>query len=442
MRLKYLLPMALFALGAAGCNTDEILTVPPATVVDADVAITDEVSARAAAAGMYDALQSTSYYGGNFFLFEDLLADNARHSGTFTSYREADLLNIQIDNSAVEAIWIAIYRSISRANALIEKLPAVQGMDPVEKDQLLGEAYFIRALGLHNATKLWGEVPIITQLITSPVIAAQATRATVPAVYTQIHADLDQAELLMQGDNGTRHGSLGAARALRARVYLYQGNYPAAEAAADVVIGMGYTLAPNYATLFAASGTDTPEDIFRVAFNDQDAANISFYYLTKPAGGRFELAPTAEVQTRYEVGDLRKTITFGQTGTTNYVRKYASIAGTEHLHVIRFAEVLLIKAEAQARQGLLNEALATLTPIRARAGLLPLSLGAMTQAEVITAVIQERRVELAFEGDRLSDLTRTGLAVTVLSIPAFKMLLPIPRNQRDVTPLLSQNPGY
>jgi hypothetical protein len=314
-------------------------------------------------------------------------------------------------------------------------------MDPDERDQLLGEAYFIRALGLHNATRLWGAVPIVTTLITSPQEAAQATRAPVADVYTQIHADLNQALQLMSVDQ-TTGASPGAVLALRARVYLYQGNYAQAIAAADAVIAMGYTLEPDYAALNSASGDATPEDIFRVAFNDQDAGNPSFYYLTKPAGGRFEVGPTADILGAYEAGDLRRAATFSQTGTTNYVSKFPSIAGTEHIHVIRFAEVLLIKAEAQARQGDLVNALATIDPIRARANLLPIPLGTLTQAQVIAAILRERRVELAFEGDRWSDLVRTGDAVTVMNIPAFKMLLPIPRNQRDVSPNLDQNPGY
>ena len=112
--------------------------------------------------------------------------------------------------------------------------------------------------------------------------------------------------------------------------------------------------------------------------------------------------------------------------------------------MIRLAEVLLIKAEALARQNNLSGAVDAYNPIRVRAGLAPHVLGAdvTTQAEVLAAIDTERRLELAFEGDRWPDLVRTGQAVPVLGIPEFQTLFPIPQAERDVAPGLTQNPGY
>ncbi len=112
--------------------------------------------------------------------------------------------------------------------------------------------------------------------------------------------------------------------------------------------------------------------------------------------------------------------------------------------MIRFAEVLLIKAESEARQNKLGEALASLNPVRVRAGLALLVLGVdvVTQQDVIDAVLREWLLELAFEGDRWPDLVRTGRAVAVLGIEQFQALYPIPRAELDVAPNLVQNPGY
>ena len=124
--------------------------------------------------------------------------------------------------------------------------------------------------------------------------------------------------------------------------------------------------------------------------------------------------------------------------------KWPTTIGGEDMHAIRFAEVLLIKAEAQVRQNDLVGAVETYNPIRVRAGLAPHVLGTdvTTQAEVLAAIEHERRVELAMEGDRWPDLVRTGTATTVLGIPEFQTLWPIPQAERTAAPGLTQNPGY
>lgn len=434
----------LLAVGLAACSADEILTVQPETVVDADVAITDAVSARSAVAGLYDALQGGGYYGVNYPAFADLSSDNAFHSGTFSTYATADRHQIVADNTTIAAIWSQIYRSIARANDLIERLPQADFVDAATRDQYLAEAYFIRALGYHNLVRVFGDVPLTIAPIRSADEAGSVIRSSSAQVYAQIVSDLAAAEQRSQDDASTTRVSLGAIRALRARVHLYRADYPAAELAANSVIAMGYRLAASYASLFSATGNATPEDIFRVAFSDQDANAISYYYMSKSAGGRRELAPTGNIRNAYEAGDVRKdaSIAVDSRGRA-YAIKFPSVVGTDHIHVIRFAEVLLIKAEAQARQGRIAEAILTLNPVRVRAGLAPISALAaalMTQQQVIDLILRERRLELAFEGDRWPDLIRTGLATSVEN--TTQTLYPIPQRERDVATGLTQNPGY
>ena len=126
--------------------------------------------------------------------------------------------------------------------------------------------------------------------------------------------------------------------------------------------------------------------------------------------------------------------------------KDSTVAGTEHVHVIRLAELVLIKAEVLARQGNLAGAVAEYNKVRVRAGLRPhvLNTDVTTQAQVLAAIDLERRLELAFEGDRWPDLNRRGVAAQVKGFTdrAGQALFPIPLRDMRTSPNLTQNPGY
>ena len=448
MRLRHLMSAGLLAVLAAGCSTDDILQVDPATIVPAATAINDPQSARAAVLGLYDALQDGYYYGEQFLTFGDLSSDNAQHTGTFTTYADVDQNKLTAENSAIEGMWDAIYESIARANVLLKRIPEVNFLETPEKNQMMAEALFVRALGYHNLVKFFGGVPLRTDPVNEPSEVAQLSRSTPAQVYAQILADLQQAQSLVQVQRSGLKVSMGAIRALRARVYLYQQNWAGAETEANAVLAMGYALASSYSSLFDPTGAATSEDIFRVKFNTQDANSISYYYMDKSLGGRRELGPTTSIRQAFETADLRGQWSIrNATSTRFYGAKYRSVTGTEHIHVIRLGEIILIKAEAQARLGRLGEAITTLNVLRVRAGVAPLVFGSptlSTQAQVLDAILKERRLELVFEGDRWPDLVRTGMAVTVMNLVGreFQTLYPIPQGERDVTTGLDQNPGY
>lgn len=448
MKNRLLLP-ALLLVTAAGC--DSILDVQPVNELTEEQAIADPTGARAARAGMYNALQGSNYYGQGFVIFSDLPSDDVEHTGTFTTYADADANRLTADNTQIEAIWDALYRTVGRANIVIARVPGVPGMDPVERDQIVGEAYFLRALSFHNAVKLWGDsvpsgqgVPIPTTQPTSVGEASQIARATTGETYQQILADLAQAEQLMTTAQANRRGSLGAVHALRARVHLYRENWALAEASAEQVEALGYRLATNYSDLFTPEGQDTPEDIFKVAFTPVEYNLLGFYYRARGQGGRQEVAPSAVLEALYPAGDVRKSWNIAYTGTRRFGGKWPTGAGDEDIHVIRYAEVLLIRAEAEARQNKLGEAIASVNPIRVRAGLQPLNATGMTQQQVLNEIFLQRRLELAMEGDRWPDLMRRGIALQTMNItdrPAQR-LFPVPQNEIDVAPNLQQNPGY
>jgi starch-binding outer membrane protein, SusD/RagB family len=453
MMKRYLLPMALVL--AVGC--DSVLQTEPVTSLPAEQQIVDAATARASLVGAYQALQSASYYGLDLQLFGDLPADNATWAGTFQFLNDIGVNDIKADNAEVTAFWTQIYRQVNRVNVLIDRVPKVASISPAVRDSILGQAYFMRALDFHNLVKFWAGVPMPLVPVVDPSEASAYTRATVPEMYTQILADLDKAQTLVVPSTNTRTVTPMAIRAIRARVLFYKasspGNttaaadYAAALAEAEAVLAGRDALTEPYANLFAATGANTTEDIFRIVyFGSVETNSLGNYYLN---AGRHELTPTANLNAAYTAGDTRKTWNIRTTGVG--VRplegaKYRTRPGTEHVHVIRLAEVMLIKAEVLARQGNLPGSIAEYNKVRVRAGLAPHVLGVdvTDQASVILAIEKERRLELFAEGDRWPDLVRLGRAAAVKSLtkPGFA-LLPIPlREVRTTNPPLAQNPDY
>jgi hypothetical protein len=453
MRNKSLLVLSAVALTA--CSS--VLDVSPTSSLPAEVAISDAVGARAALAGAYAGLQQGGLYGQRMLVWTELLSDNARHTGTFDDYADADANRLRADNNAVGVIWNDSYDEINRVNQILDKVPALTDLPDAEKNEMLGEAYFLRALTYHDLTRLFGDVPLRTEPVKSAEDANSITRAPVTQVYTQILADLAQAEqLITAGKAQTRQASLGAAYALESRVKLYQQDWAGAEAAAATVEGMGYSLAPNFADLFDPTGNNTPEDIFRITFTPTQSNSVGFYYLPKPLGGRYEVAP--EVGTagiiaafdpasagniaNYHPTDTRGIYSITRTGTRTWGSKLRNPSGDEDIHVIRLGEVILNRAEALAHLNRLPEAVAEYNRLRVRAGLAPDPVVGLTQPAVLAAIARERRLELAFEGDRWPDLVRTGGVVSVMGLTTDQALLPIPQPELDVAPGLTQNPGY
>jgi hypothetical protein len=289
-----------------------------------------------------------------------------------------------------------------------------------------------------------------------PSQASAYTRASVSEVYTQILADLDKAQTLVVPSNNTRTVTPLAVRAIRARVLFYRAglagsatsaaDYAAALTEAQAVLAGRDTLTEAYPNLFSATGANTSEDIFRIVyFGSVETNSLGNYYIQL---GRHELTPTTDLNNAYTANDVRKAWNIGPSGTTTRPldgRKFRSRPGTEHVHVIRLAELVLMKAEILARQNNLAGAVAEYNKVRVRAGLAPHVLGVdvTTQADVISAIERERRLELAFEGDRWPDLVRLGRAgqVKTLTNPGF-VLFPIPLRDVNTSPGLQQNPGY
>ncbi len=464
MRLKAL-ATGLMVAGLVAC--DDTLSLSPSGEVREEEAIVDAGSARAALAGAYDALQAGSYYGGEFLFYSDLLSQDVEHTGTFSDYAATDANRVLPDNESLEGIWGSLYYAVGIANQLIVRVPDVPGMSAGERDDIIGQAHFIRGLTYHNIVKLWGDIPMpLTPL--SAEEAAQQTKSTVAEVYTQILADLAAAEGMIGNASDTRKATVDAVVALRSRVMLHQQNWAGVVTAANAVEAAGYDLAANYEDLFTPDGQDTQEDIFRVSFTPVEFNNAGFFYISRSFGGRWEVAPTVALIDAYGFSsdpnydpdttslnagffpeDSRAywNIAF-DARDRNFGGKFPTPIGAEDIHVIRFAEVILNRAEALAQLGgaaNLTAATADVNRIRARVtGAPPIAAG-LSQTALLDVIYRERRLELAMEGFAWPDLVRTGRAVSVLApeVAAYELRMPIPQAEIDVmvTPNF-QNPGY
>lgn len=454
MKTRIILPAALL-VASIGC--DSVLQTEPTTSLSSTQMIVDGPTARAALNGAYSALQSTSYYGLDLLMLGDLPADNAVWTGTFQFLNDVGRNFILSDNTEVTALWTQIYRQIDRDNVIIDKVPGLSGVADSVKNDVIGQAHLMRALGFHNLVKLWGAVPTPTTPAASPTDAESYTRTAVNDVYTQILADLDKAQSLITNTANTRFATPLAARAIRSRVLFYRaglnGNTNAAadyqralDEANAVFASKGENLTVAYADLFTATGTNTAEDIWRIAYTTTESNSLGTYYLQ---AGRAEIAPSPSLDAAYPAGDLRKAYSIAPSGNTNRPlngNKFRARPGTEHIHVIRLAELILIKAEVLARQNRLADAVNEYNIVRTRAGLARHTLGTQvtTQDQVLAAIDLERRLELAMEGDRWPDLLRQGRAAIVKNFTdrPGQALFPIPLRDIRTSPKLTQNPGY
>ena len=398
-------------------------------------------------------------------------------------------------------VWGDNYKGIVRANNALNILNAGT-YDDVTKKRLIGEARFIRALLYFNLVREFGGVPKLTRVpLTSEINSDEfQTRAPKDTIYKVITDDLEYgvANLPLKGEPGSQVGraTKGAAQALLSKVYLYQQNWQGAyDMSLAVMTSTKYDLAPNYANVFREVGANNIESIFEVQTGPNktgttcDAINPNYSNFQGPRGSfptnvvngqsydgdlGFGLnTPSANLAAAYEVGDVRRagTIIFTSNSSTttlwdgfvipaqpavaneryNYKGYHSPFLETKacngindkdnkpkNIRIIRYAEVLLINAEAATHIG--ADALTPLTKVRSRAGL-------TTTTATLADVWKERRVELAMEADRFFDLVRTGRALTVLGPLGFQAnkneLFPIPQNQRDLSNnRLSQNPGY
>ena len=429
------------------CFSCDVLEVEPKSSIDATTAFKNKEDIDKGILGAYSYFQSLRYYGRSDVIFPDLAADNLSHpvGATASEYREIANNNILPENGSVSGIWYIMYGGINVANNVIAKVPGIENMTESEKNSALGELYFIRALNHFNLMNYFGPIPIKT----TPTVGVgnlDIARAPVDQVYAQIINDLLFAAEHLPASSIKIRTSKYAAKALLARVYLYQENYDqAVTMATDVINNGGYTLLGNYADVFAAD--QSAESIFEIYFSQTERNRIAEYNFPTSLNGRREVEPSADLLAAYETGDSRYGASIAFAGTSAYAIKYDDLSlGDANFIVLRLADMYLIRAEAETHKSAPNTTAiqSDINTIRLRANLTPTAETSIAQLQRI--IEKERRLEFAFEGQRWFDLVRTGRAIAVLPNvnSSNQTLFPIPSEelQTNNDPGMTQNPGY
>jgi hypothetical protein len=429
------------ALVLAAC--DSPLDTNPTASIDAETALTTPRGVELALNGAYRSLQSGNLWGNVQMTYPDLYADNLEFTGTFQTDREVGNRNVSTSNGQVLSTWSSLYDGISRVNYLLEAIPSVSGLTDAQQSQYRGEALFLRGLMYSVLTAWHGDVPIMNDPARGVDENSLVARSPQADVYAMIVTDLEEAATLLSPTLRDGRATQGAANALLARVYLEMGsNALARDRATAVISNTAYDLVDDYASIWTSKFSD--ESIFELPFSINNSNSLAFWYFPASLGGRLGYAPTAEFYNAFEAGDERRDAQIGIEGGQRYARKYFRVAnGDDNVVVLRLAEMYLIRAEANARLNADPAVVrADIDIVRDRAELAPLPATVDTQAELLDAILRERRFELAYEGLRFFDLRRHGVAMTVLGIPAERLLFPIPQGERDVNPNLTQNTGY
>ena len=387
--------------------------------------------------------------------------------------------NFTSENQAFNGQWTYDYEGISRANLAISYLTDDDvvtrvGLAPAMRDRLLGEALFLRAFYYFDLVNAFGGVPLLlTPLTNFEEAYAVARRETAENVWAQISEDLAEAKTLLPATKFSDPAepwrvSRGAVIAMQAKVALYNDQWQQVITLVNELEATNfYDLNANYFDAFAVTREFQESEVI-FAFDHRTGANPRRGNgLSAPLDWGF-IAPTADFIEEFEPNDPRLGYTvnvpdkavYKLLGATNTVYKGNDDAPGNKIY-IRFADVLLWKAEAHAELGQYPQAIAIVNRIRARArngltvtgaavpaGTLPDRPASTNKAEVMGWIMHERRVELGFESHRFNDLKRWGLADEVLTALGknFQMhhyLYPIPQGEIDKSGgSIQQNPGY
>ena len=422
-----------------------------------------------------------SLYGNTLWIFGDVASDDAVKGGNAGDQAEIDNIdkfNPTPDNGCLSTFWQNSYETISRANNVITYVPNVD-MDAATKERYIAEAKFFRAWAYFNLVNIFGQVPLkLKPQNTSDAI--HVGLSSVEKIYTQIETDLSEAAPKLPTTYSSEAGRVtqGAAYAMLAKVRLFRKDWSGAvEAITDFdLIKNVYELEANYADLFKAGAENSTESVLSLRYiNNNETSignNLNVWFSPAAEGGYYFDAPTQayvdcfdELTTEGET-DPRLDASIGREGqpwfngttfssawseATGYlVKKYnediseefAKSQSTVPQHLIRYADVLLIKAEALNESNATSDAAVELNKVRARAGLAATT--ATTQAEMREAIRKERRKELGFEFHRFFDVMRYGkeYAEKVLgsdfkwSEPRF--YFPIPQAETDANAALNK----
>ncbi|MEO5891670.1 MAG: RagB/SusD family nutrient uptake outer membrane protein [Ferruginibacter sp.] len=477
--MKYLITILVLATMLSSSCKKGFIDLPPVSTVSTEALYKTDKDYSDAIIGVYSILRDQYQ---SFWQF-DLASDDSRHQWPSEDiWLRLDNYTYQTDEPFFLTSWGNYYGIIFRANTLLDKLAAADAAAVPNKDRYMAEAKFLRAFAYFDLVRLFGDVPLVTKVINDEE-AIKIPRSKTDLVYNEvIIKDLLEAQKNLPatytGDNAGRPTS-GAAAAILGKVYLTKKDFVNAASKLLEVTTMGYELLPNYNDLFDYTKDEHHKEyIFDIEYEtgiqqgsdftnnffprDQDAQDFFQVY-----GGTGDTnTPSDSSFSLFSAGDARKDVSvargfIGQggvyhslansAGAKTMTKKYitpVAFAGDSKVNwkVIRYADVLLMLAEAINESGATADALPYLNMVRTRAKVAAFT--GLTKDDAREKIYLERRLELSFEGLRWFDLVRTGRAyetLKYLGMKPYMVLFPIPLSQIQVVndpAILSQNSGY
>lgn len=449
---------------------------------------------EAALAGVYESFQGNDYYVWDHVLFSDVRSDNNYAGGDNPQIFQLDAINVEPNNDRVYNAWSAIYNAIAKANTVLEYAPKVERLiTPERREQIIGEAYFLRAYHYFTLARLFGGVPLVLESVKSgdPAVV-NVSRSTEEEVYAQIIADLKIAADKLPNDYGSdasvnkARATKGAANALIAKAYAQQPapNWGEVVNYANLVINSpaGYHLI-GYAELFDGAHYNNAESIIEVQYlgGNEGSWGPQMHLPPSKSGDTWRkfVTPSHDLVDAYDSeGDvIRKdaNILFenvpwadeywgnavGSSVAFNYKWKNAmGWQSSDHIYLIRLADIILLKAEALNNSGQPGAAADEVDKIRLRANLGILAANIRGSQDLMkTAILKERRLELAQEAHRWDDLVRNNVAVQTMNavddvdlrdghgpvhydMQEYEIFLPVPQREVNRNPNLTPSEGY
>ncbi|MGI4821601.1 MAG: RagB/SusD family nutrient uptake outer membrane protein [Janthinobacterium lividum] len=463
---KWLLSASLLTASSA-CN---VLNQDPPTNLSVNDSFSTAARISSSLIGVYNDLQQAEFLGGRALIYSDIRSGDTDVPTYFGNVGRFQMLST--DAFASNA-WYGGYRTIFGANSFLQNLADNTGkLTAAQERQYIAECKFIRALTMWHLVNLFAQPYNFTADASHPGIVIQLTaprtatdafdptqrlpRSSVAAVYTQMEKDLREAIPDLPVVSGTRsinnvgRATKGAGQALLARVFLYKGDYTqAADFAGQVITAGNYALNAGDPRLAFYNFT-TNESIFSVAMNANDNPNtnnaIGQHY-GPDRRADITITPFSNATT-LSATDKRRTTLFDIRGANVFTAKFYSV--DNWVPIVRYPEVLLTRAEALAQNSTTPsaEAITLLNQVRSRSTTAYDATSFTTKQGLIDAILEERRLELAFEGFRLYDLLRYKRnipahgTVPQIAYNSNFVIFPIPYTDTQLNPSLTQNPGY
>ena len=479
--------LGLMAFGTTSCEK-EFIDLNDPTRIPTTEGYVDSLSILNGVTAAYASLQDIYGKSGSnngLFVFAEMPSDNSTSVVSGQGIGDFDFFTVPSTNQRLQSQWTVTYRAIARCNIILSRAGAIK-LTEATRNRYFAEVKFIRALAYFNAVRIWGDVPLVTTEITN--IADSYTFGRTPAaeVYAQIEKDLLDAEAALpvtQTAANLGRATKGAAQGLLGKVYLTQKKYTEAGTKLKQVIDANtYSLQPSYANIFSITNEMNSEILFAVRYS-KGALGIgspfaNYFAVTGALVGNVGTADQfntihrglVDAFTASGAADTRAVASYGSTPVggvaTFYTKKYtdtptASLDAENDWIVLRYADVLLMYAEVLNEQNTPALAVAQLNRTRVRAGV-PALATTLAQPAVRLAIENERRLELNMEGHRWFDLVRTDRAIPVMNayfttynirtnnsatnpivqIQPFQLLFPLPIQEIQTNPILTQNPGY